>query len=106
MSRNSRLVYTTDAGRIKETPPAPSADPGGGIVRIGRESKGRGGKTVSIVRGIPGQNLTSVAHTLKSACATGGAVKNSTIEIQGDHRERIGELLEQQGYRIKHTGGS
>ncbi|MDO3382699.1 stress response translation initiation inhibitor YciH [Gilvimarinus algae] len=108
MSKESKLVYSTDRGRIKETAPQPEAQGSAdGIVRIWRESKGRGGKTVSVVKGLPlaGAELKSLAKTLKQACGTGGAVKDGQIEIQGDHRETLKAALEKAGYTVKLAGG-
>lgn len=105
MSKNSRLVYSTDQGRINNQPDPESAPRGDGIVRIQRETKGRGGKSVSVVTGIPENKLKEVCKFLKSRCATGGAVKEYSIEIQGDHRDRIKELLETKGYQVKLAGG-
>ncbi len=113
MSKNSCLVYSTDAGRIKEFDGARIKDSqssarnqsSDGIVRIQRETKGRGGKAVSVVLGIPSGKLKKVCKLLKSHCASGGAVKENNIEIQGDHREKIKELLEKQGFKAKLAGG-
>lgn len=105
MSNNSRLVYSTDAGKIQKTEDSKPTQSGDGIVRIQRETKGRGGKAVSVVLGIPTDKLKEVCKYLKSRCATGGAVKENNIEIQGDHREMIKELLENQGFQVKLAGG-
>jgi len=92
-SSNSRLVYSTRVGRIKTdkkpgNTPHPSRD---GIVRIRRETKGRKGKGVITITGLPLDNdaLKLVAKRLKQLCGTGGAVKEGVIEIQGDHRAVI-----------------
>lgn len=108
MSKNSRLVYSTDQGRIKESEPQPeAAAPSDGIVRIWKESKGRGGKVVSVVKGLPltGNDLKTLAKKLKQACGTGGAVKDGNVEIQGDHRETLKTALEKAGYTVKLAGG-
>lgn len=107
MSKNSRLVYSTDQGRIKEDKPASEAPAGDGIVRIWRESKGRGGKVVSVVKGLPlaGAELKTLAKKLKQTCGTGGAIKDGNIEIQGDHREPLKAALEKAGYQVKLAGG-
>ena len=105
MSKNSRLVYSTDLGRIKEQNTEPLAPTGDGIIRIQRETKGRGGKAVSVVSGVPEDQLKSLCKLLKSKCATGGSVKDSLIEIQGDHREKIKLLVEKQGFKVKLAGG-
>lgn len=75
-----------------------------GIVRISRTSAGRGGKTVTIVTGVPAGDLDGVAATLKKRCGSGGTVKDGVIEIQGDHRERVAAHLST-SYRTKLAGG-
>lgn len=108
MSKNSRLVYSTEQGRIKQPEARPETTPSGdGIVRIWKESKGRGGKVVSVVKGLPlaGSELKALAKNLKQACGTGGAVKDGNIEIQGDHRETLKASLEKAGYTVKLAGG-
>ena len=78
-----------------------------GIVRIGRSTKGRRGKGVTIVTGIPleGEALKEIAQTLKGKCGAGGTVKDGVIEIQGEHRETLQKTLEAMGYRVKQSGG-
>ena len=110
MSKNSRLVYSTDSGRVKTSDSALDVSDqkiksGDGIVRIQRETKGRGGKAVSVVSGLPPDQLKPLCKMLKSKCATGGAVKENLIEIQGDHRQRIQDLLQKQGFQVKLAGG-
>ena len=108
---NHRLVYSTDVGdqRRKDAGRRDAASkgpqlPNDGVVRVFREKGGRGGKTVTVVRGLSG-DLTAVASDLKRHCATGGAVKEGAIEIQGDHRDRIVARLLSAGYRTKAAGG-
>ncbi|WP_339897872.1 stress response translation initiation inhibitor YciH [uncultured Gilvimarinus sp.] len=107
MSKNSRLVYSTDGGRVRDEPQTPEAPSGDGIVRIQRSSKGRGGKTVSVITGVPlaGAELKALAKKLKQVCGTGGAIKDGNIEIQGDHREPLKASLEKLGYEVKLSGG-
>ena len=106
MSKNSRLVYSTEVGRIKTTEKeAESQVETDGIVRIRRESKGRGGKIVCVIEGLATEQIKPMAKLLKSRCATGGAIKDHKIEIQGDHRELIKTLLEQKGQKVKFSGG-
>jgi translation initiation factor 1 len=105
---NSRPVYSTDGGDLRRTgerrlPPA--APEGDGIVRIFREKGGRGGKTVTVVRGLDPAVLKAVASDLKRLCGSGGAVKDGTVEIQGDHREKVAARLQAQGHRVKLAGG-
>jgi len=76
-------------------------------VRVGRELAGRGGKGVSVITGLPlaEAQLESLATQLKKLCGAGGAVKNGSIEIQGDHRDRLVEALQKLGYEAKRAGG-
>lgn len=78
-----------------------------GIVRIHRESKGRGGKEVTVITGIPlnGDELKKIAKALKTAAGSGGSVKNGHIEIQGDKRDITRKFLEARGYTVKLSGG-
>jgi len=117
---SSRLVYSTASGSAgqscskcgkqlrkcqcgKQTPSAPSD----GIIRIGRETKGRKGKGVCLISGVPlkGEELASLAKTLKALCGTGGTVKDGVIEIQGDHRETLKATLEKRFDKVKLAGG-
>jgi translation initiation factor 1 len=115
---NERIVYSTATGRMcpgcgwpaascrcskskKGTQPEPIPDRIVAKLRV--EKKGRGGKTVSVVDGLP-QNagfLKDLCQHLKRACGTGGAVSEGTIELQGDLRERIRELLLERGFVVK-----
>jgi translation initiation factor 1 len=111
------LVYSTDAGRMCPDcrqpkaactcGKAPAAPAGDGVVRVSRESKGRGGKTVTLVRGLAldEAGLAALGKRLRSACGAGGAVKDGVLEIQGDHRERVAALLTESGHRVKLAGG-
>ena len=112
------LVYSTEAGRMCPTCRRPVAQctcrqaaraipAGDGITRVQRESKGRGGKTVTIVRGAPvdAAALVQLGQQLKAACGSGGTVKDGTIEIQGDHVDKVLALLLQQGLKAKRAGG-
>ncbi len=78
-----------------------------GIVRIQRETKGRRGKGVTLISGIPlvGDELKSLAKILKQKCGTGGTIKNGVIEIQGDHRDLLLSLLQEKGWQVKKAGG-
>lgn len=80
---------------------------GDGIVRIRRESKGRKGKGVCVIEGLPlvGKDLQDLCKTLKKKCGTGGTVKNNLIEIQGDHREALQKEIAALGYKVKLAGG-
>ena len=108
MSKNSRLVYSTDQGRIKpESDRQAAPDTGDGRVRIRRETKGRNGKGVTTVSGIPlaAVELKVLAKKLKQLCGTGGSVKDGVIELQGDHRDTLQAALVKQGYDAVLAGG-
>jgi predicted translation initiation factor SUI1 len=77
------------------------------VVRVGRETKGRRGKGVTVVSDVPlGEaELLELAAKLKQRCGTGGTVKDGRIEIQGDQRDRLVAELERLGYRVKRAGG-
>lgn len=84
-----------------------SLSEGDGIARIRRERKGRGGKEVTVIDGLPmeGKALKALAKSLKTACGSGGTVQGRCIEIQGDHRERVAALLREAGHDCKLAGG-
>lgn len=105
--KNSRLVYSTDSGRIKEEKVTPAIPSGDGIVRIRRETAGRNGKGVTTITGIPVDEteLKNIAKALKQTCGVGGSVKDGVIEIQGDQREKIKADLEKRGFTVKLAGG-
>lgn len=108
MNDRSRLVYSTQTGRIRPRDPVPEPVPAGdGTVRLRRETKGRKGKGVTLVDGVPesADALKSLARELKQLCGTGGSVKNGVIEIQGDQRERLRTALEARGYKVRLAGG-
>ncbi len=114
---SSRAVYSTELGRLcpqcqrsvtlcvcgKDRP----AYVGDGVVRIRRETKGRGGKAVTVVEGLPlaEKELKSLAKALKKRCGVGGSTKGEVVEIQGDQRELIKSELEKRGYLVKLSGG-
>ena len=111
------LVYSTNSGRMCpvcrramascscKSAPKPAA--GDGIVRISRETKGRGGKAVTLVRGLPLDDaaLAALGKQLRNACGAGGTLKDGVLEVQGDHVERVMALLQQQGWKVKRAGG-
>lgn len=114
----SRVVFSTDLGKI--CPDCQQASHscscqsnkgehivGDGTVRIQRETKGRKGKGVTLVSGLPltANELKKLAKELKQKCSTGGAVKDGIIEIQGDQRDIVKKLLEIKGYQVKLSGG-
>jgi translation initiation factor 1 len=111
------IVYSTDFGKMcprcgnpatrcicktKKTVPQ-----GDGIVRLKRETKGRKGKGVTLITGVPAdfEGLKSLSKSLKQKCGTGGTVKNGVIEIQGDHRDLLEVELTKRGYKVKRAGG-
>ena len=106
-ARDDRLVYSSAKGRIAEAAASPRAPRGDGIVRVRRETQGRGGKTVTSIAGVgvAEDALKQLAGELKRLCGTGGTVKDWVIEIQGDHREKIVLALQQRGYTVKLAGG-
>jgi translation initiation factor 1 len=81
--------------------------PGPGVVKVSRDTKGRKGKGVTLISGVPGDagGLAALAGELKRRCGSGGTVKDGVIEIQGDHRDRLIEELQRRGYRVKRVGG-
>lgn len=103
----SQLVYSTDAGRIEPSKEEPAPPAGDGVVRITRQTKGRKGKGVTIITGIEKNEveLKQLAKQLKRICGVGGAVKNFTIELQGDQRDVVKAWLEQQKFKVKLAGG-
>ena len=118
----NRLVYDSDIGRIDPDrcsnckrrleacvcpPSSRPASRGDGIVRVSRDRKGRRGKTVTVVTGLPGgpTMLAELATTLKRLCGSGGTVSGDTVEIQGDHRDRVAAKLTELGHRVKLAGG-
>ena len=104
---NSRLVYSTESGRIDEPKAKVERPKGDGIVRIQRQTSGRKGKGVCLISGIEldDAELTKLAAELKKKCGCGGAVKDGIIEIQGDKRDLIKSLLETKGMKVKLAGG-
>ncbi|WP_375749874.1 stress response translation initiation inhibitor YciH [Vibrio sp. HN007] len=101
------LVYSTETGRIKPEQEKPKREKGDGIVRIQRQTKGRKGKGVCIVTGLDLDDapLKLLAAELKKVCGCGGSVKDGTIEIQGDNRDKIKAHLEKKGFTAKLAGG-
>ena len=88
----------------KATPRPASGD---GIVRVSRETKGRGGKAVTLVRGLSLDDaaLAALGKRLRSACGAGGTLKDGVIEVQGDHVDRLVLLLQGEGWVVKRAGG-
>jgi translation initiation factor 1 len=118
MAKGNGIVYSTERGRMcpvcgqpvgecvcrQESKLIPAGD---GIVRVARETKGRKGKGVTVITGVPldEQALQKLATELKRRCGAGGTVKGHTIEIQGDQRELLVAELTRRGYTVKRAGG-
>lgn len=125
---SDRLVYSSEAGRIcpacgRKTSicecrgkgarariaaraEIEAAQSGDSIVRVGRSTKGRGGKVVTTVTGVPGgdEEKKKLAAELKRSCGTGGSLKDGVIEIQGEHRDTLVRELETRGFTVKRVG--
>ncbi|SIT29019.1 translation initiation factor Sui1 [Achromobacter sp. MFA1 R4] len=112
------LVYSTESGRMCPQCRQPiaqclcqqaarAAPAGDGVARVSRETKGRGGKSVTLVRGLAlaPDALNALGKQLRTACGSGGTVKDGVIEVQGDHCDRILDALAKQGHRAKRAGG-
>ncbi|ENM5824595.1 stress response translation initiation inhibitor YciH [Vibrio metoecus] len=101
------LVYSTEVGRIKPEEIKIERPKGDGIVRLLRETKGRKGKGVTLIKGldVDDTELKLLAAELKKKCGCGGAVKDGDIEIQGDVREQLKTLIEAKGFKVKLAGG-
>ncbi|MFI4912774.1 MAG: translation initiation factor Sui1 [Sedimentisphaeraceae bacterium JB056] len=120
MSRKNNtggLVYSTEHGRMCPGCGQPEGKcqcsglniipKGDGIVRVGRETKGRKGKGVTVITGLPlgGDDLKKLSTKLKNKCGCGGTVKDHVIEIQGDKRDQLVDELSKMGYKVKKSGG-
>lgn len=116
------VVYSTESGRITTCPDCgqsykncrcnqpSSSQPkkkNDGIVRIMRDRKQRGGKTVTVITGVPGSEneIATLTQQLKKLCGSGGTVKDGNIEIQGDHCDKVQDKLTGLGYKVKRAGG-
>lgn len=115
-SANSNLVYSTEGGRMCPlcrqpqdacTCKANAVVKGDGVVRVSRQSKGRGGKTVTLVKGLALDPiaLAVLGKALRTACGSGGTVKDGVIEVQGDHCDLVMEVLAKHGHDPKRAGG-
>jgi translation initiation factor 1 len=107
MKKNSRLVYSTETGRVKENDKqANNSSYTDGIIRIHREKKGRKGNGVSLIKGfdLHEKDLKSLAKALKQKMGVGGSIKEGVIEIQSDQREQLKTLLESMGHNVKVAG--
>lgn len=111
MSNKNRTVWSSEDGDLRKmnraVSHARSIPPQQQTAYLHRESGGRGGKVVSVVKNLilTEEDMKSLAKKLKQECGTGGTVKEGMIEIQGDHRQRMAEVLMKLGYKVKIAGG-
>jgi len=107
----NRTVWSSSDGDLRSKPQKSALEkslpPNRQTVYLHRESKGRGGKGVSLVKNLAlnERDFKTLAKKLKRLCGSGGTVKNGVIEIQGEHREKIAEILQKMGYQTKIAGG-
>jgi len=118
MARERGTVWSSDGGRAcpgcdqpvdrcvcrEQASGQPSGD---GVVRVAREVKGRRGKAVTVVTGLSlnAAEMDDLARDLKKACGTGGSVKDGAVEIQGEKREQVAQMLRDRGFSVKLVGG-
>ena len=115
-SKSGGLVYSTDGGRmcpdcrqpsvacVCKAQAIPKTD---GVVRVSLQTKGRGGKSVTLVKGLllDALALAALAKQLRAACGSGGTVKDGAVEVQGDHVATVMAALQKQSYNVKRAGG-
>ena len=113
----NKKVYSSDGGRLCPGCDQPvdqcacrkaaRTSKGDGNVRISRETKGRKGKGVTVITGLPldAMDLATLGKKLKAQCGAGGKTRDGVIEIQGDHRDRLMAALQTLGYTVKRSGG-
>jgi translation initiation factor 1 len=104
--KDNSLVYSTDGGRVTQEK-SKTITPSDGFAKVRRETKGRKGKGVIVISGLglDVKALKELAKKLKKTCGTGGSVVDETIEIQGDKRDEIKQVLEKSGFKVKFIGG-
>jgi translation initiation factor 1 len=112
MSRDENpTVWSSEQGDLRKKPAKPTAmvslPPQQQMAYLHRDAKGRGGKVVSLVKNLTlaEADLAALSRQIKQACGSGGTVKDGVIEIQGDHRDKIAEVLRKMGYKVKLAGG-
>jgi len=122
MKKRGGLVYSTSKGRIcpgcgwpadrcacsrNLKDQAGAAPRGDGVVRVSRQTKGRKGRGVTVITGIPlpPSGLAALATELKKKCGSGGTLRDGSIEIQGDHRDLLVDMLQARGWTVKRSGG-
>ncbi len=109
---SDKIIYSTESGDLRQKQKSASQPRSGikkdGVVRVQKESKGRGGKTVSVIYGLPlsEKEISGLAAKLKRGCGTGGTVKDRTIIIQGDKIDFLIQFLQKEGFAVKRAGGS
>jgi len=109
--KESRTVWSSEQGDLRkkdtQSTSTKSLPPQQQTAYLHRESKGRGGKTVTLVKNLilSSSDMKSLGKKLKAICGSGGTVKDGLIEIQGEHREKIAAALEKMGYKVKIAGG-
>lgn len=107
----AKTVWSSEQGDLRKTDSegrrAVSMPPNQQTIYLHRDSKGRGGKAVTLIKGLAlsEADMKELGKKLKQLCGSGGTVKETVIEIQGEHREKIAEALKQMGYRVKIAGG-
>jgi translation initiation factor 1 len=107
----SKIVWSSEDGDLRKQDEKPavvnSLPPQQQTVYLHRESKGRGGKAVTLIKGLALSegDLSALTKKLKQACGSGGTIKNGVIEIQGEHREKIADTLQKLGFKVKVAGG-
>ena len=111
MSNNNKTIWSSEDGDLRKkeqtTSHAKSLPPQQQTIYLHRESSGRAGKAVTLVKKLilSEDDLKALAKKLKQECGTGGTVKDGVIEIQGEHREKIADVLQKLGYKVKIAGG-
>jgi translation initiation factor 1 len=104
---SNKIAYREFGDEEPDTAATDELPPNQHKLKIEVSRKGKGGKTVTIVSGfqVSSETLTSLTKTLKNQCGTGGAIKDNSIEIQGDHRQKLLEIVTKLGYKAKLSGG-
>jgi translation initiation factor 1 len=109
MARNDRMVYSSSDGDLRKArdPALKQRQAAGGRVKVKRETSGRRGKAVTTIYDVPlaDDGLKELAGRLKKRCGVGGSVKDGVIELQGDHRNVVMDVLRADGYDVVAAGG-
>ncbi len=110
-AKDSRTVWSSESGDLRKKDhhklSIVSLPPEKQTAYLHRDSKGRGGKGVTLIKNLmlSEEDMNALARKIKQACGTGGTVKNGVIEIQGENREKIADVLLKLGYKVKLAGG-